>query len=99
MKSDCCLPLLKNRIEMMYKFTIIKTRGYNSDKAEVGMNVEVSSKLLSSFFHLSINPLNIRDNRDYDVIRKAFMDKYGVDLKHEEMLNTSIDKYIRCKEI
>lgn len=83
----------------MYKFTIIKTRGYNSDKAEVGMNVEVSSKLLSTFFYLSINPLSIRNNRDYDVIRKAFMDKYGVDLNYEGMLNTSINIYIRCEEI
>ena len=84
---------------MMYKFTIIKTPGKNGEKSEVGMNVEVSSKLLSTFFYTTTNPLRITDNRDYEVLNKAFKDKYGVDIRNEGLLNTSIGDYIKCEEL
>ena len=86
-------------IQMMYKFTIIKTPGKNGEKAEVGMNVEVSSKLLSTFFYMTINPLRITNNGDYEVLNKAFKDKYGVDIRYEGLLNTSISSYIKCEEL
>ena len=41
---------------MIYKITITHTSGWNGDKAEVGMNVEISSKQLSIFFGHHINP-------------------------------------------
>lgn len=82
---------------MIYKITIIRTNGFNRDKAEVGMNVEISSKQLSSFFGHYINPFKIQNNPDMDVINKAFINKYGIDLKKEDILNYSSDKYFKCE--
>lgn len=84
---------------MIYKITIIRTRGFNGDKAEIGMNVEISSKQLSSFFGHYINPFKIQNNPDMDVINKAFIDKYGIDLKKEDILNYSSDKYFKCEAL
>lgn len=84
---------------MIYKITVIRTRGFNSDKAEVGMNVEISSKQLSSFFGHYINPFKIQNNSDIDAINKAFIDKYGIDLKRDGILNYSSDYYFKCEAL
>ena len=84
---------------MIYKITITHTRGWNGDKAEVGMNVEISSKQLSASFGRYINPFKIQDNRDMDAINKAFKDKYGIDLYKEGILNYSSDRYFKCEAL
>ncbi len=71
----------------------------NYAKAEIGMNVEISSKQLSSFFGNYINPFKIQNNSDMKVIHTAFMDKYGVDLYKEGVLNYSSERYLKCEPI
>ena len=84
---------------MIYKITITRTSGFNGEKAEVGMNIEISSKQLSPFFGRYINPFKIQNNPDMDAINKAFINKYGIDLKKEGILNYSSDKYFKCEEL
>lgn len=60
---------------MIYRLTVIK----DYSPAEEGMNVEVSSKKVSTSF---INNGSVNTSWDRDVIRDAIKAKYGVDVKN-----------------
>ncbi len=84
---------------MIYKITIKYMPRNNFAKAEVGMSIEISSKQLSSFFGNYINPFKVQNNDDIKAIRNAFLNKYGVDLCDEGILNYSSDKYLKCEPL
>jgi hypothetical protein len=84
---------------MLYKITVIKTKNNNYEKAEVGMNVEISSNALRPSFGNYIEPFNIQFNDDFRTIGDAFMKKYGVDLIKEGVLCYPSDRYLKCEKI
>ena len=84
---------------MLYKVTVIATRNSNYDKAEVGMNVEISSTALTPFLGHYIEPFKIQDNRDLRTIGDAFKKKYGVDLIKEGLLVYPSDRYLKCEKL
>ena len=84
---------------MLYKITVIETRGNNYDKAEVGMSIEISSTLLSPSFGNYIQRFKIQGNTDFRTIGDAFMKKYGVDLIKEGVLCYPSDKRLKCERL
>ena len=84
---------------MLYKVTVIATRNSNYDKAEVGMNIEISSTALSPSFGNYIEPFKIQGNNDLRTIGDAFMKKYGVDLIKEGVLAYPSDRRLKCEKL
>lgn len=82
---------------MIYKITVKKTDRWSTN-VEVGMNVEISSKEFS--MSMRVEPFKAGLNSDWEVIRKAFMAKYGIDLRKEgSYLSTGMDNYLKCEPL